>query len=216
MKPFHQYTGIFGVEVNGDIYSLATSKKAHFSQSKTSISKHYPQWRRSAVIYDNQFSALKLKLEQEVIARLPEVSEILDIEKFEVEYLEIQLTSHNDGEYYKWHTDNNTFDTTNRAITFVYYFNAIPRKFSGGELVIYHDHQEYIIEPLNDSMIFFRSEIRHEVKPVICPSRLFEEGRFTLNGWVRRRRNRWLDDKYFGYNMFKLANLKRGNGISQQ
>ena len=204
MKLFHQYFEIFGDEVNRELYRLALSKNDNFSLSKTSFSKHYPEWRQSKVIYDREFNLFKIKIEEEIKRRLPEVLEMLEVRKFEIASFEVQLTSHNDGEFYKWHRDNSTAGTASRVVTFVYYFNAIPKKFSGGELVIYHhDGQESFIEPLNDSMIFFNSATKHEVKPVICPSKLFEDGRFTLNGWIRKRQSITKNDEYFGYNIFK-------------
>jgi 6-pyruvoyl-tetrahydropterin synthase len=51
-------------------------------------------------------------------------------------------------------------------------------------------HNNYkTIEPRNNSIVFFDSRCKHEVMPVCCPSRQFEDGRFTLNGWLRREEN---------------------------
>ena len=122
--------------------------------------------------------------------------------RFDICSFEIQLTSHNDGEYYKWHTDNGTLDTATRVITFVYYFYGQPKKFSGGELIIYQpDEEPAVIDPANDSVVFFRSHTRHEVKAVTCPSQQFEDGRFTLNGWIRRKETVLRDD-YFDARIF--------------
>ena len=43
-----------------------------------------------------------------------------------------------------------------------------------------------LIEPRNNSIIFFLSRYMHEVLPVSCPSQSFADSRFTVNGWVRR------------------------------
>jgi Rps23 Pro-64 3,4-dihydroxylase Tpa1-like proline 4-hydroxylase len=180
----------FGEQANRELYELALCKNENFSASRTSYSKHYPEWRKSKVIYHNEFERFRQKMEQAVRRRLPEVLSHLKVDAFDIEGLEIQLTSHNDGEYYKWHTDNSSPDTANRIITFVYYFHSLPKAFSGGELVIYHRDKSYVIEPANDSIVFFHSGRRHEVKPVDCPTKLFEHGRFTLNGWVRCKRTR--------------------------
>ncbi len=114
----------------------------------------------------------------------------------------MQLTSHNDGEYYKWHTDNGTRETESRVITFIYYFHQIPKRFQRGELVIYPNAEsELVIDPQNDYLVFFSSHMRHEVIRIVCPSRRFEDGRFTLNGWIRRKdvavRQHYFDDKIF-------------------
>jgi hypothetical protein len=70
-------------------------------------------------------------------------------------------------------------------------------------LVIYQpDRAPAVIDPKNDSIVFFRSHTRHEVKAVTCPSGQFEDGRFTLNGWIRRKeaavREDYFDARIFG------------------
>lgn len=188
MEIYHTYQNFFGEQANRELYELALHKNENFSLSRTSQSKYYPEWRKSKVIYHNEFERFRQKIEQEVRKRLPEVLSNLKVDPFDIETFEVQLTSHNDGEYYKWHTDNSSPDTATRIITFVYYFHSLPKAFSGGELVIYHRDRSYEIEPANDSIVFFHSGRRHEVKPVNCPSKQFEHGRFTLNGWVRCKR----------------------------
>src|ERR1700747_3064386 len=134
--------------------------------------------------------------------RLPEVVALLSVPRFEVDSLELQLTSHNDGEYYRWHTDNGTPATAARTITFVYYFHAEPKAFQGGELVVYQGKGErHVIAPQPDSMVFFPSTARHEVLRVDCPTRRFEDGRFSLNGWIRDRVRSHVPD-HFGYWIF--------------
>ena len=110
--------------------------------------------------------------------------------------IEAQLTAHNDNNFYKVHNDSGSADTAHRVLTFVYYFNRQPKAYSGGELRVY-DHKvangyHYAaetfrtIEPTDNSMVFFASEEMHEVLMVKCPSRVFMDSRFTINGWVRR------------------------------
>ena len=203
MQRYLQYFNVLGKSFSEDVYRVALSKREYFTRSKTSPSKNYPDWRRSTVIYDNQFAGMAATLERAVRLRLPEVEAALAVPPFEIGSFEIQLTSHNDGEYYKWHTDNGTRDTASRVITFVYYFYGQPRKFRGGELIIYQPGaQPAIIDPENDSIVFFPSHTRHEVKAVTCPSEQFEDGRFTLNGWIRCKetvlRQDYFDGRIFG------------------
>jgi Rps23 Pro-64 3,4-dihydroxylase Tpa1-like proline 4-hydroxylase len=185
MELFHRYQHFFGEQTNRELYQLALLKNENFSLSKTSYSQYYPEWRKSKVIYHNEFERFRQVMERAVSRCLPEVLSKLAVPAFDIDCFEVQLTSHNDGEYYKWHSDNSTPDTATRLITFVYYFHSLPKAFTGGELVIYHDKQSYAIEPANDSIVFFHSGRQHEVRPVNCPSMQFEHGRFTLNGWVR-------------------------------
>jgi Rps23 Pro-64 3,4-dihydroxylase Tpa1-like proline 4-hydroxylase len=202
MQRYRQYFNVLGEDFNQELYRVALSKREYFTRSKTSPSKNYPDWRRSTVIYDNQLVDVATTLERAIRLRLPEVQGALAVPPFDIASFEIQLTSHNDGEYYKWHTDNGTRDTATRVITFVYYFYGQPKKFSGGELIIYQpDAGPAVIDPQNDSIVFFRSLTRHEVRAVTCPSEQFEDGRFTLNGWIRRKET-VLPDDYFDARIF--------------
>lgn len=83
-----------------------------------------------------------------------------------------------------------------RVLTYVYYFHREPKSFTGGELVIYDSKSENgylvaakshkVIQPTNNTIIFFPSQCMHEVLPVSCPSEYFADSRFTINGWLRR------------------------------
>ena len=197
------HRNLFGEHVNRELYRFALTKQAHFTRSRTSPNRDYPDWRRSTVIYDDQLSEFAGMLERSIRAYLPGALPALHIPEFEVAALEIQLTNHNDGEYYRWHTDNGTQRTASRVVTFVYYFHALPKRFTGGELVLYgHDGGTSVVEPDNDTLVLFGSGTRHEVRPVSCPTRSFADGRFTVNGWVRRasrvRRDGYFDQKIFG------------------
>lgn len=114
----------------------------------------------------------------------------------EISEIEMQITAHNHGHYYKIHNDNGSPDTATRFLTYVYYYYQDPKPFTGGELRIYELAVKdgfYVagdryrdIEPLHNSLIIFPSHYMHEVLPIQCPSLRFEDSRFTVNGWIRR------------------------------
>jgi Rps23 Pro-64 3,4-dihydroxylase Tpa1-like proline 4-hydroxylase len=160
----------------------------------TSTSTNDLNYRRSMTIYSfPEFSQLITK---RIKAILPDVFRKLNLESFPISEIETQLTSHNDGNYYKIHNDNGSTDTATREFTYVYYFYREPKAFSGGELLIYDSKIEnnfyvnadtfHTVEPRNNSIVFFLSRYLHEVLPVSCPSQAFADSRFTINGWVRR------------------------------
>ena len=43
-----------------------------------------------------------------------------------------------------------------------------------------------IVEPRNNSIVFFNAAVMHEIMPVVVPSKQFRDSRFTVNGWVER------------------------------
>jgi Rps23 Pro-64 3,4-dihydroxylase Tpa1-like proline 4-hydroxylase len=161
----------------------------------TSTSTGDFDYRRSMILHSfPEFSQIVVNRIQAI---LPDVFRKLNLPSFAIAEIEAQLTSHNDGNYYKVHNDNGSPDTATREFTYVYYFHQEPKAFSGGELLIYDSKIEnnfYVkadsykrVEPRNNSIVFFLSRYLHEVLPVSCPSKAFADSRFTINGWVRRQ-----------------------------
>jgi len=159
----------------------------------TSNSDNDANYRRSMVLYTfPEFAELMTKRLNEIT---PFILTYLRLDSFSPSKVEIQLTLHNDGNYYKIHNDSGSPDCANRVLTFVYYFYREPKQFSGGELVLYDSKIEnncYVavstfktVKPQNNSIVFFPSYYMHEVLPVSCPSQAFLDSRFTLNGWIR-------------------------------
>jgi Rps23 Pro-64 3,4-dihydroxylase Tpa1-like proline 4-hydroxylase len=174
--------------------STALNKADQFVGSKTTTNAS--DYRRSSILYATLYPDLYELLRQRLIGLLPTVMQQLGMPGFEPGQVEMQLTAHNDGCFYKIHNDSGSPETATRVLTYVYYFYQEPKRFSGGELRMYEtdisgpmvtasDHFE-TIEPLNNRIVFFDSRCKHEVLPVVCPSRQFDHGRFTLNGWIRR------------------------------
>ncbi|HEY1506276.1 MAG TPA: 2OG-Fe(II) oxygenase [Stellaceae bacterium] len=81
-----------------------------------------------------------------------------------------------------------------RIVSCVYYFFREPVRFAGGELRLYAWPQfaasaesAWIdIAPVCDSLVIFPSALRHEVRPVRCPSNDWRDQRFTINAWAYR------------------------------
>ncbi len=129
-------------------------------------------------------------------AALPEVLKRLGMEEFTISGEEVQITASNDGDFFRFHSDNGNEGVTSRYLTFVYFFHREPRQFDGGELRIHDarlDGDQYVsdgsyqtIAPQQNQIVFFPCELLHEITPVTCPSGQFADSRFTLNGWLRR------------------------------
>ncbi|MCF2970436.1 2OG-Fe(II) oxygenase [Synechococcus sp. Nb3U1] len=142
------------------------------------------------------------QIRQAVRAALPQALAELGMDLFEPAHIEVQLTAHNHGHYFKLHNDNGSEVTARRTLTFVYYFSRQPQPFLGGELRVYpgaaakvgadrgltllQPHLYTPIQPRHNSIVFFPSQLWHEVRRVRCPSRVFADSRFTFNGWVYR------------------------------
>ena len=133
---------------------------------------------------------------QRIRTVLPHVMRKLGEDEFPVEGVEAQITASNDGDFFRSHSDNGSDTVAERKLTFVYFFQREPQQFEGGELRIHDARLEggtYLtvgsyqaILPRQNQIVFFPCELMHEVTRVKCPSRLFADSRFTLNGWLRR------------------------------
>ncbi|PZO36789.1 MAG: hypothetical protein DCF19_20645 [Pseudanabaena frigida] len=171
----------------------------HYSINKqpefipTSNSANDPNYRRSFFLSNfPEFSELMIGLIRKIA---PQIITHLDIKKFTIGQIESQMTAHNHGNFYKVHNDNGSPDSATRVLTYVYYYHRQPKSFTGGELVIYDSKIENgysvsakshkVIQPTNNTIVFFPSQCMHEVLPVSCPTEYFADSRFTINGWVR-------------------------------
>ena len=150
--------------------------------------------RRSRVLMDlAQHQDLML---ERIKAVLPQVLEKLKMEEFPIAGVEVQVTASNDGDFFRFHSDNSSDPVASRNLTFVYFFQREPKQFEGGELRIHDarlEGENYVSEgsyhaivPQQNQIVFFPCELLHEITPVKCPSQLFADSRFTLNGWLRR------------------------------
>lgn len=192
VSEYVQIDNFLTVEEKNQLLNYVLQHETEFVSTSTSTGD--ADYRRSMILYSfPEFSTLITKRIQAI---MPDVFRKLKLTPFSVSEIETQLTSHNDGNYYKIHNDNGSPETASREFTYVYYFYGEPKPFSGGELLIYDSKIEnnfyvnvdssHIVEPRNNSIVFFLSRYLHEVLPVSCPSKSFADSRFTINGWVRR------------------------------
>ena len=123
---------------------------------------------------------------------LPHVRARLRMEALHRYRIEMDVTVHLGGEFYTGHRDAG--ENRPRKLSYVYYFHRQPRPFAGGDLLLYDTDLETSrataaaftrIEPLHNSLVVFPSDAYHEITPVECDTQDFEDGRFTVNGWVR-------------------------------
>lgn len=179
-------------DINTELYTHALNQKEAFEHTQT-VGKDgqgeiNQKWRHSNSLMPKYFKEYYTLLANKIKDQVSDITEQLGIEPFEFGRIEMHLTSHNHGEYYKPHIDNGAGKLKDRVITFVYYFHSIPREFTGGQLLFLHNKPKpLIVEPHNNSIVFFNSSLMHAVHPVNCPSGLFEHGRFTLNGWIWKK-----------------------------
>lgn len=151
----------------------------------TKVSTNEEGYRKSSVLWHWHFMDLYQQFTDRIRSFVPEVSRTLGLE-FEPGNIECQMTISHGGDYFKQHNDNGTPDTETRRLTYVWYCLLTDyKKFDGGDLRIQVDSDNIFIPPNHNSIIWFPSGLWHEVMPIQLHSDKWEDGRMTLNGWIR-------------------------------
>lgn len=170
-------------EANARLLEFAIANVPYYVPTTTSSGDD--SYRKSKVLYD--LKEWRTAGERWIRSSLPFVLESLGIEPFNPSQIEMQLTAHEDGDYYKWHNDNGSEEAAARKVSYVYYFFQEPQRFLGGELELEFGDDIEAIEPENNMIIFFPSELMHQVAPIKAEPDDFAGSRFSVNGWVRSR-----------------------------
>jgi len=88
---------------------------------------------------------------------------------------EFHIAKYPEGSHYDRHLDQFN-ERSNRQITVLIYLNEHWKNGDGGELVIYKDGEEIVVEPIARRMLLFKSDtIEHEVLTTKVP-------RYSLTG----------------------------------
>ena len=100
--------------------------------------------------------------------------------------IELNGQAYNDGCFFRKHSDADAGGPNwQRRLSGVYYVHTQPRRFEGGGLVLYDRRgHAHLVEPGHNSAVFFARDALHEVLPVSCASRAFEDSRFAVNIWI--------------------------------
>lgn len=90
---------------------------------------------------------------------------------------EFHLAYYPKGTFYKRHVDQFK-DRSNRMISVVMYFNDGWKQGDGGELKIFRQDGEILVEPIAGRCVMFKSaDVPHEVTET-------QVGRYSLTGWL--------------------------------
>lgn len=198
--PHHRIDGFMGPAMVARLLDLAIARQADFVATKVGNGAKgdvNPAIRSSLLLRD--FGDLRAELESRFSAVLDESVGILRLSPIRLHSLELELVAHGDGAFYSEHIDTFTGQAdaaADRALTGVYYFHRQPKGFSGGELRLHaiapadgDEMRQFIdIPPGPDTFLLFPAWAPHEVRPVSCPSGVFEDSRFAINCWYRSRR----------------------------
>jgi Rps23 Pro-64 3,4-dihydroxylase Tpa1-like proline 4-hydroxylase len=190
--PFVRFEGFLAPEEHDALMQTARQQQDGLQASGIGAENRRHPERRSSWVLCRELDALVPWFLPRVKAALPGVLGRLQMDPFPTGDVELQMTVHRSGGYYKVHRDTGQGYRRERRVSYVYYFHRLPRPFAGGDLLLYDTDLEegaYAaaftrLEALDNSIVFFPSAYCHQVTPVLCESDEFGDSRFTLNGWI--------------------------------
>lgn len=121
------------------------------------------------------------------------LSDVFDLMNTLTEYLnrycflslsgsEFHLAKYPEGTYYKRHLDQFN-QRNNRQITVLLYLNSDWKPGDGGELKMYREPSDLLIEPIARRLLVFKSDtVEHEVLPTNIV-------RYSLTGWLLHQKS---------------------------
>ncbi|MGB2926696.1 MAG: 2OG-Fe(II) oxygenase, partial [Limnothrix sp.] len=115
-----------------EILEFALNNEAVFRESQTITQE--ADYRKSSLIFSYEFPHIYEWMKSAILHHFPRVCHQLSHAYFPITEIEMQMTVHNDGNFYKLHNDSGSDNTCTRELTYVYYFFQEPQQFSGGEL----------------------------------------------------------------------------------
>lgn len=162
-------------------------------------------YRRSR-IRPNGLEQLDFQIEQCFFESLLKVwdqaGDRLRVPKFTPLLSETHVLLYSDGDFFRPHRDTGSNNT--RRVTFAYSLHQKPRRFRGGDLLLYDTYfvpgmgqgnQRFNPETYtrlgseDNQLILFPSEFYHEVTPVSGLGDNIRDARFVINGWFHTTAN---------------------------
>jgi uncharacterized protein len=143
--------------------------------------------RRALVMYPGP---LARQIRERITAVLPRAQHALGLPMSPAERVDVQITASLDGGFYNRHSDSSSGLSSGRKISYVLFVHRHPRAFTGGELVLYPRGPADLpsgglaISPETGRIVFFRSDLMHEIMPVHAACDTIEGARLTVNGWI--------------------------------
>lgn len=186
-----------GPQASADMLAFALSHEADFAPSTT-----YGKGRggivddfRKSLSYEGSIDAIIGPFAAAIARESERLRAATGCDRFDGQLIDLDLVAHGDGHWFKRHVDTTTgrqraLSPADRVLSLVYYVHAVPKAFSGGNLVMHAliGDETRTIEPRHDRLVAFPSIAPHEVEPISLPGNAFADARFSLVCWLSRQR----------------------------
>jgi Rps23 Pro-64 3,4-dihydroxylase Tpa1-like proline 4-hydroxylase len=187
------------------------SKQDRFSPStlvsRRSLNPVYKQEKRSSLslVHDPDVAQIGGAIEATIAAQLTAIAGALRIPPFRVGAMESSCVCFRNGSFFKPHFDVVRTAAGKRRLSWVYYLNSEPKRFSGGDLLLGEPGTDRaVLEPAHGRIVIFSSETVHEVTTVHLAPDDFADARFSITGFIEDQPSRVTRLR------FALKRLRRG------
>ncbi len=207
------------VDEHRDMLAFAVANEDSFDAG--TVEGQPSHHRQNLVILDFNKFAHSTLICNRLLTWYPQLAKSMGMDLFPMETVESQLTANNDGHFYGAHQDSGGQSAKQRVLTCVYYFFQDPRPFSGGALRLYDHWRDggqlrradtyKEVNPVSNRLVVFPSLTYHELMPIRCPSRRFEDSRFAITNWIRRH-NDTDTDMTFGWGHMRCRQVPSNFG----
>jgi Rps23 Pro-64 3,4-dihydroxylase Tpa1-like proline 4-hydroxylase len=176
--------------------ALIVSKQALFAPSILIVGEGREAERRPAydrrnslsLAHDPDVARICETIESHIAAQLASIVDALGGRRFRLGKTTASCVCFRNGAYFRRHADVVRERVGKRRLTWVYYLNSEPKRFSGGDLRLYRRNQGLaVVEAAHGRIVIFRSRLAHEVTTVSLWPDDFRDARFTLTGFVGER-----------------------------
>jgi SM-20-related protein len=140
LPPYRVFAQFFQAAFVDRLLDHAISNRSRFQPSTISNASEFnPSKRISHRLSD--LGTLAREIESRLMSMAPTLMSDLHVTPFEPVRYEIEMVVHGDGAFYTTHVDTDIAPGArtdmHRMVSGVYYFNAEPKRFSGGALRLY-------------------------------------------------------------------------------
>ena len=182
------------------MFALALARREHFGAARVVGNAEEgprlkPESRITLEVKPGARRDIRLWFLPRIEQVIPEILTRLRLEDPGRYHITMNMRVYPAGGFYTVHRDNSVASHRDRVLSFICFFHPEPRRFSGGDFLLYDSNQRgghpvpafSRIEPFRGGIVFFMSEDWHQVTPVECDADDFGAGRFVLSGHVSFR-----------------------------
>ncbi|MDF1665103.1 MAG: 2OG-Fe(II) oxygenase [Planctomycetota bacterium] len=177
-----------------DILAHTRVKQESFQSTKVRSKDkgEYLDTTRRVSFYCSELGSIRDWFDALILEAFPDCLKTLDLEPFQPGIYSCKLSAYHNGHFFNVHQDKSTGVAATRRLGFIYYFEFAPRRYKGGELLLYDRDPDTMLPtpsfttliPQHNSLVILPATTWHEVLPIRIETDDWFAARFTYSGWI--------------------------------